>query len=67
VERENICRQFFLSTEYIDRLFVAIGKKPLDNWSQAIPTIELSRTTVMTAKEQNLRAIESFADQRVEK
>jgi hypothetical protein len=39
----------------------------LSNWSQAIPTVELSRKTVVTAKEQNLWAIESFADQRVEK
>jgi hypothetical protein len=41
--------------------------KPSANWSQAIPTIELSRKMVATAKEQNLWAIERFADQRVEK
>jgi hypothetical protein len=35
----------------------------LSNWSQAIPTIE----PVVTAKEQDLRAIEGFAHQRVEK
>jgi hypothetical protein len=39
----------------------------LGNWSQAIPTIELSRKMVVTAKEQNLWAIERFAGQRVEK
>jgi hypothetical protein len=32
-----------------------------------MPSIELSRKRVVTAKEQNLWAIERFADQRVEK
>jgi hypothetical protein len=29
-------------------------KKSFGNWSRAVPTIELSRKTALTAKEQNL-------------
>ena len=47
--------------------YFRMKRETLSNWSQAIPTIELSRKPVVTAKGQDLWAIESFAHQRVEK
>jgi hypothetical protein len=41
----------FSEPNYIERPGM---KKSFGNWSRAVPTIELSRKTALTAKEQNL-------------
>jgi hypothetical protein len=54
---ENVCRQFLLRAELHRASWY---EKSFGNWSRAVPRIELSRKTALTAKEQN-RWIEDFA------
>jgi len=71
-DAEINCRQFFLSAEYIERIFGAIGVKRTTSAlnRKRFPTSELLRQNGGDAKDQNCersKASREDPDQRVEK